>query len=168
MLDIKKIIVPVDLHQHTEDLAQFAIDVANKLGATPIFLHIVENFAIAASYGDAATASFAQLEEDMFGQAKRKMADLVTKYKTTCPECTSQILRGDAADAIVEYAQKENSIGLIVMATHGTQGIEKLMLGSVAERVLKRAHCPVLVFNPYKGERGYKITQSIADTVQPV
>jgi hypothetical protein len=42
------------------------------------------------------------------------------------------------------------------------------MLGSVAERVLKRAACPILVFNPYRGERGYQITSPISETVQPI
>ena len=168
MLDVQKIIVPVDFHQHTDELVQFAIDVANKIGAAPIFLHVVENFALAASYGDVVPESFPQLEEEMFGRAKRKMADLVGKFKTACPECTGQVLGGDVADTIVDYAKTEKSIGLIVMGTHGAQGIEKVMLGSVAERVLKRAHCPILVFNPYRGERGYKITSSIAEAVQPV
>jgi nucleotide-binding universal stress UspA family protein len=168
MLDIQKIIVPVDFHQHTDELAQFAIEVASKLGAKPVFVHVVETFTLAASYGDAAPESLPQLEEEMFGRAKRKMDDLISKNKTACPECTGQVLGGDVADTIIDYAKSEKSIGLIVMGTHGARGIEKIMLGSVAERVLKRAHCPILVFNPYRGERGYKITPSIKEAVQPV
>ncbi len=43
-----------------------------------------------------------------------------------------------------------------------------IMLGSVAERELKRVHCPILVFNPYKGERGYQISASVSESVLPI
>ncbi|MBV5318446.1 MAG: universal stress protein, partial [Desulfobulbaceae bacterium] len=68
---------------------------------------------------------------------------------------------------IVEYAEKQ-ATDLIIMATHGAKGIEKILLGSVAERVVKRASCPILLFNPYKGERGYTISAPINATIQPV
>nr|WP_321469160.1 universal stress protein [uncultured Desulfobulbus sp.] len=168
MLDIHKIVVPVDFHQHTEELALFAIDVANKIEAVPVFIHVIENFTLSAEYGDIVPASFSQMENEMRSQAEQKMKELINNNKSTCPECTGKILIGDVADCIVDFADKEKSIGLIIMATHGTKGIEKILLGSVADRVLKRAHCPILVFNPYRGERGYKITSSIAEVVQPV
>ena len=57
---------------------------------------------------------------------------------------------------------------LIVLGTHGSRGIEKILLGSVAERVLKRAACPVLVVNPYRGEQGYRITRSPGDAATSV
>ena len=101
MLDIQKIIVPVDFHQHTDDLAKFALYVANKLGATPIFLHVVENFALAASYGDAAPEALVQMEEELFVRARGKMDALLNKSKTICSTCTGQVLAGDAADCIV-------------------------------------------------------------------
>jgi len=53
---------------------------------------------------------------------------------------------------------RDNAVDMIIMATHGAKGIEKILLGSVADRVLKRAHCPTLVFNPYRGEQGYQVT----------
>ncbi len=48
------------------------------------------------------------------------------------------------ADQIVDYAEK-NDVDLIVMGTHGRGGLEKMWLGSVTEKVLRKAHCPVLV-----------------------
>ena len=77
------------------------------------------------------------------------------------------VLRGDTVDAIIEYVE-EKKIDLIIMGTHGAKGIEKILLGSVAERVLKRVSCPTLIFNPYKGERGYQISSSIKESVLPV
>jgi len=168
MFDVKKIIVPVDFHQHTDELTQFALDVANKLQALPIILHVVDNATLVASYGDAAPEALVQMEQEVLVQAKAKMDDLIKKSKIVCPECTGQVLSGDVVENIINFAKTEESIGLIVIGTHGARGIEKILLGSVAERVLQRAHCPVLIFNPYRGERGYKIIPSIAEAVQPV
>ncbi len=151
MLDIKKIIVPVDFHQHTEKLIHFALDVANKLEATPIILHVVDTLPLVASYGDAAPEALVQMEQELLVRAKGKMDDLVNKSKIVCSDCTGKVLAGDIVESIISFADAEESIGLIVIGTHGARGIEKILLGSVAERVLKRAHCPVLIFNPYQG-----------------
>ena len=51
-------------------------------------------------------------------------------------------------DSIVAYA-KEKEADLIIIGTHGRKGIEKIMLGSVAERVIKHAPCPTLIYNPH-------------------
>jgi nucleotide-binding universal stress UspA family protein len=164
MEDIRQVIVPVDFHQHTDDLAEFAISIANKLGAQLTCVHVVEK---AEYYSDYTVASSSEIDAELRGYAEKKMSALLDKFKTSCPGCTGVVLAGDIADCIVEYA-KDREIDLIVIGTHGAKGIEKIMLGSVAERVLKRAHCPTLVFNPYKGERGYQITSSIGSTVQPI
>ena len=167
MPDIKQIIVPVDFHQHTDELAAFAIDIAKKLGAKPTFINVVENVATVAGYSDIYPTSYLEIDEEIQGYAKKMMAALLEKNKSACPECAGLVLRGDVADGIVEYAEKQ-ATDLIVMGTHGAKGIEKILLGSVAERVVKRASCPILLFNPYKGERGYTISAPINATIQPV
>ena len=74
---------------------------------------------------------------------------------------------GDPAKNIVQYSE-DHPTDLIIIGTHGAKGIEKVLLGSVAERVLKRAGCPTLVYNPYRGERGYRISTAIGEAVQPL
>lgn len=167
MQNIKQIIVPVDFHQHTEDLAEFAIGIANKLDAKPTFIHVATNIVEMATYTDVYPTSFEAVDKELLGFAQTKMNALVEKSKGACPGCAGQVLRGEAADAIVDYVNGIED-ALLIMGTHGAKGIEKIMLGSVAERVLKRASCPILVFNPYKGERGYQITAPLSEAVQPV
>jgi len=167
MINIQQVAIPVDFHQHTDDLAAFAISIAGKLGAKPTFIHVVEHIATVASYTDLYPASYLEIDEEIHGYAKKMMAALLEKNKTACPNCAGLVLRGDVADGIVEYADKQ-AVDLIIMGTHGAKGIEKILLGSVAERVLKRASCPILLFNPYKGERGYQISSPINASVQPV
>lgn len=167
MQNIKQIIVPVDFHQHTEELAEFAIGIANKLDAKPTFIHVATNIVEMAAYTDVYPTSFEAVDKEILGLAQKKMNALVEKSRGTCPGCAGQVLRGVAADAIVAYVNGLED-ALLILGTHGAKGIEKIMLGSVAERVLKRASCPILVFNPYKGERGYHITAPLSETVQPV
>jgi len=153
MPNIRRIIVPIDFQKHTDDIAEFAINIAKKLDAKPTFVNVVEYFAKVASYSDVYPVSFIEVDAELFGHAQKKMAELLEQNKVSCPGCTGVVLRGDAADSIVAYG-KEQQADLIIMGTHGAQGIEKILLGSVAERVLKSASCPILIFNPYKGDRG--------------
>jgi len=167
MQNIEQIVVPVDFHQHTDELVAFAVNIANKLGAKVTFLNVSEHIAEMARYADDYPSSFAAVDEEIFGYARKKMENLIANTKLDCPGCDGQVLRGVAADSIVDYVKDKNNC-LIIMGTHGAKGIEKIMLGSVAERVLKRAACPILVFNPYRGERGYQITSPINETLQPI
>jgi len=148
MQNVQKIIVSVDFYTHTQNLAKFAMDVANKLGGKLIFVHVME---VILPFPDDNPESYKLLDEKIFASLEDKMENLVEKSRRIFPECEGVILKGDVTDSIVSYA-KENQIDLIVMGTHGAKGIEKILLGSVAERVLKRASCPVLMFNPYKGK----------------
>jgi len=152
MKDIRHVIVPVDFEQHTDTLAEFAICMANKLEAKVTFVHVVQK---GEYFSDYDSSSFEKFEARIQNNAEKKMAAMIEKNKTSCPGCTGVLLSGDTVDCIVEYA-KDQEVNLIILATHGSKGIEKILLGSVADRVLKRAHCPTLVFNPYRGERGRK------------
>jgi nucleotide-binding universal stress UspA family protein len=164
MQDIRHIIVPVDFHRHTDDLADFATGIAKKLDAKITFVHVVGN---AEYHADMSPAAGKVVTEELCRYAEKKMSQLLEANKSACPGCSGTVMTGEAADSIVEFA-RENEADLIIMGTHGAQGIEKILLGSVAERVLKRAHCPTLIFNPYKGDRGYQISPSISESVQPV
>jgi nucleotide-binding universal stress UspA family protein len=164
---IEHIFVPVDFHQHTDELANFAMAIGGKLGAKLTFLHVVAQVTGMVGFAEEFATTFTTLNRDLLRHAQAKMNALVAKGKADCPDCAGVVLSGEVADSLVDYV-KDKPNSLIVMATHGAKGIEKIMLGSVAERVLKRASCPVLLFNPYRGERGYQVTASLNETLQPV
>ena len=164
MKNIREIIVPVDFYQHTDDLVEFAIEISKKLEARITFVHVAESI-LADSLLNA--ESYKKLDATISAHAASQMDALLEKNKETCPGCGGVVLRGDTVDGIVAYAE-DKGIDLIVMGTHGAKGIEKILLGSVAERVLKRVSCPTLIFNPYKGERGYTISASIKESILPV
>ncbi len=152
MQEITHIIVPVDLEQHTEKLVNFAIGIAGKLDCEITFFHGVEYAATSLPYmGEMAMGSFSY-DDYTFArvdQARKKLDEIVKKCEGKCKKCSSKVATGDVVDEIIEYA-KDQKADMIIIGTHGRRAIEKILLGSVAERVIKRAHCPTLVMNPYR------------------
>lgn len=146
MNEVQQIIVPVDFQKHTSELADYALGMAAKLGANVLFLHVIEHAAFTADF---VPVSYPQHEEELLTHAKKKMAALIEKSQTIYAQCEGQVVRGDVVDSILEYAE-EKAIDLIIMATHGARGIEKILLGSVAERVIKRSTQPILIFKALK------------------
>lgn len=146
MKAIEKIVVPVDFSENTDKLVTYAGYVAKKLGATIHFVHVVAPYPGDAMIGVPFAAEY---RDKIYIASKERMANLVQDNQSLCPGCTGHVVPGEPVDQIIEIA-KENNSDLIVISTHGAKGLEKILLGSVAERVLKRSPCPVLIMNPFK------------------
>lgn len=145
MRDIRQIVVPVDFADHTDKLVEYAAYMAGKLSAVTHFIHVVEFYP-----GNSMTtlSSIQQYEERLLADVRIRMSNLLEENSERCRGCTGKVVVGDPVDTIIEYAREKDS-DLIIMSTHGSKGLEKILLGSVAERVLKGAHCPVLIMNPF-------------------
>lgn len=149
MKPVNKIIVPVDFAENTGKLVAYACYMAEKLTATVHFVHVIAVYPGDAMIG----APFAgEYQEKVDAAAKERMANLLHDTKEKFPDCSGHTMNGDPAEKIVEIALAEDA-DLIITSTHGAKGLEKILLGSVAERVLKRAHCPVLIMNPFKKQK---------------
>jgi nucleotide-binding universal stress UspA family protein len=151
MQQFEKILVPVDFAAHSTEAVRRAADIALHYAAALTLVYVYEplDYALAASAMPGAvpegypTFTAEQLRdvtsvyEERLRDTEREVENLgVSRVK-------SMLLQGPAALEIVEFA-KDNSFDLIVMGTHGRTGLEHLLMGSVAERVLRTAHCPVL------------------------
>ncbi len=146
MQKIEKIVVPVDFTKSTNKLVEYAFYMAESLQAAIHFIHVVADYPGDAMIG----APFAQEYQDkVFAASKEKMNLLVDNSKKVCPGNDGEVVYGDPVDQIVEFAEKKRA-DLLIISTHGAKGLEKILLGSVAEHVLKKAHCPVLIMNPFK------------------
>jgi nucleotide-binding universal stress UspA family protein len=146
MEKINTIVVPVDFSKTTEKLVDYAVYMALQLSVIPHFVHVVDLYSGDAMLGNPYVQ---ECREKLLTDAKIRMSNLLADNKKKCPQCTGDVVTGDPVDRITEIAKEKNS-DLIIISTHGAKGLEKILLGSVAERVLKRAHCPVLVMNPFK------------------
>ena len=87
----------------------------------------------------------AKFEEEMVQAAEEKMKSFLVGQENI----EAKVLVGDVAEEIIRHTE-ESGMDLIVMGTHGYKGIEKVMFGSVAEKVVRSSPCPVLTINPYK------------------
>lgn len=147
MQESTHIVVPVDLEKNTQKLIDFALYMANKLDSEISFFHGVEF----AAMGEMALGNFSydDYNSARVHYAKKALEGIVQNATGKCKKCTSKVVVGDVVDEIIDYAKNRNA-SMIIMGTHGKRGIEKILLGSVADRVLKAAHCPVLVMNPYR------------------
>ena len=142
----KKILFPVDLSEVSPKIAPYVKEVASKFGAE---VHLVFVARILQHFTSIYVPhlSVGKFEAEIVEGAERKLQELVQEI---FPEgsCRTQVVLGDAAEEILNYAEAEG-VDLIIMGTHGRKGIERIIFGSVAERVVKKSPIPVLTVNPY-------------------
>ncbi len=148
---IHLILAPVDFSPGSESAATYAFRLAGRLGGRLRLLHVVRGIGGAgAGVAPGAWDDLAAAEREAREQAERDLADLATRLARGAggaegpePE-TAIVTAGEStADAIVNVA-REAGADLIVMATQGRSGLRRMVLGSVAEQVVRSAHCPVL------------------------
>jgi len=138
MIDLKRILVPTDFSLTSEAALRYGIALARAFNAKLFLLHVPEH------PGVAAEAEYPLgIYETMKNAAHQRLGELFTRNQVDelSPEYAMRI--GDAPQEIVQFAAERN-IDLIVMGTHGREGVARVLLGSVAETVVRRATCPVL------------------------
>ena len=148
MAEIKTILFPTDFTESSTKVLPYALYLAEKLGAKIIVLFVVEELAKYANFYVPHSA-LDNLEAELMESAQKKMESFMEEHLADFSQAESLVLRGDVAEEIVKTAAEKN-VDLIVMGTHGRKGLEKVLLGSVAERVIKNATCPVMTVNPYR------------------
>jgi universal stress protein A len=142
ILNLKKILVPIDFSPMSKKAFQDALRFAERFGCEIILLHVIEpETAIAGT--PLAVDIFAQPEEDT-SAAKAELACLAASSHKHANSFTSAVRIGHAPNEITKAA-KELNVDLIMIATHGYTSWRHLCIGSTAERVVRTAPCPVLV-----------------------
>ena len=143
MKPFRKILVPVDFSEHSERALQTAVMLARSYDAALTIVHVYEPFAAAVPEGYV-LFSEEQLQR-MFGEFQRALGQCQQKALAAgAKSVETQLLHGFAASEIQAFSE-QGSFDLIVMGTHGRRGLSHALLGSVAERVLRTAPCPVLI-----------------------
>lgn len=148
MDDIKKILVPVDLSDVSTILLQYANDMAQKFSASLIFLVVAEDLY---SYsGLPVGISLDPLDKDVVQYTQERMKSFIEENRHHLTvEFESIVLSGHPAQEIINFAAREKT-DIIIIGTHGFTGLDRMIFGSIAEKVIKMAPCPVLVINTYK------------------
>ena len=150
-ISVRRILVPTDFSEPAAEAKAYATALADRLGAELHVLHVVVPPVIpfpdsASSWTMPATGLRSEVEE-----AKKLLREEIATSSEE-QRVVSQVVTGFAVDEIVNYAEKQD-IDLIVVGTHGLTGLSHLLIGSVAEKLVRTSTCPVLTVHP-KGHRG--------------
>ena len=148
MNEIKKILVPVDFSENSQKILRTAVDFAARFKAEVVIVFVVQSFDDYSGFF-VPHMPIIQLEEEMVKSAREKMKSFVAEtLDDSIPQATA-ILSGDVVEEVNRFAG-EQKVDLIIMGTHGYKGLDKILFGSVAEKIVKTAPCPVLTINPYR------------------
>jgi nucleotide-binding universal stress UspA family protein len=148
---MKTIIVPVDFSQQSEYALEVASSIAKKHGAGIIVLHMLElNYAMISS----SEAYHPEQTVFLLKAAEKRLADFLDKNYLKDVKVTPVIKHYKVFSEVNEIAKKHNA-DLIVMGSHGTDGLEEIFIGSNAERVVRNSDIPVIVVKKHRPD--YKI-----------
>lgn len=139
-----KILVPTDFSGHADQALQYAEGLAAQFGASLHLLHVVDMPAVPTMLSsEIYAADLPGLQTQAVTDAEHRMGVYRAAFKTRGLGITTDVRIGHVAKVITECA-RERDADLIVMSTHGRTGLAHLTMGSVAERVVRLAPCPVL------------------------
>jgi len=146
IISIKRILFPTDFSEPAKEAQLYAMALAEKFGAELHLLHVIPPLI---PYPDAAFPyALTQSETELqIGAANQRLAKEVDSAWSQQHVVVHSTVMGLAVDEILSYA-KEQEIDLLVVGTHGHTGLSRLLIGSVAEKLVRISLCPVLTVHP--------------------
>lgn len=141
-MQIKTILFPTDFSQGARAAMDHALSLARDYKARLLLLYVIQDISIAEWYIPS-SLSVTDLVEDMQKSAWKEMDKWAEEIKTIVPNVEKLVVRGVPFVEIIRTA-KEHNVDLLVIGTHGRTGIDHMLFGSTAEKVVRKAPCPVL------------------------
>jgi|SRR6185436_2305756 len=166
MIALKNILVATDFGEAADSALAYGRELAQRFDATLHVLHVAENVYVTA-FGAETYASFApDLQRDIETSAHRRLSEAVIDSDGSGPRTVAAVMTSSSpAFAIIDYAH-DHDIDLIVMGTHGRGTLGHFLMGSVAERVVRLAGCPVLTIR--QPEHDFVHPDGLARVRQPM
>jgi nucleotide-binding universal stress UspA family protein len=143
MIKVKQVLAPTDFSDPSRQAIKYACELAKRFGAELTLLHVVQPPTVALAYGTPLPEELLHPEP----AAQRELDKLELPDGEGIPRVRRDIRSGTPFVEILRYA-KENGTDLVVMGTHGGSGLMHALIGSVAEKVVRKAPCPVLTVRP--------------------
>ncbi len=138
---VKRILIATDGSEYTKNAVEYGIDLAENTEAKLYAIYVIDTAAFASIPMDAAWESMYELLKQEGDEATKYVADRAEAEGLSVERLT---IEGHPAEEIIKHADK-NSVNLIVMGTLGKSGLDRFLLGSVAEKVVRISKIPVLV-----------------------
>src|SRR5262249_43088813 len=158
MLKIENILCPTDFSEFSDRACEHAHSFARQFGAKLFVLHVAEPF-VPIHPGHISPSLIDQIYAQQIADAEEKVRELAGRQNWNDVKHEVVLERGGVADAILRFVEAKN-IDLIAMGTHGRRGLDRLVLGSVTERILRTARPPVLAVHSLpqgSGARGESV-----------
>lgn len=143
MPNVKSILMPTDFSDTSEEAVEYARLLADKFGATLHLLHVVQDPYTQPWGAEAYGVSLPNLLQEMEQNARARLETVLSEAERTKFNVQMEVKVGSPFVEIIRYAT-DKEIDLIVMGTHGRGAVAHMFLGSVAEKVVRKAACPVL------------------------
>ncbi|HRI79131.1 MAG TPA: universal stress protein [Cyclobacteriaceae bacterium] len=145
---MKKILVPTDFSKNAVNATDVAFDIAKKSGASLTLLHVIEGPSGASSFNVEGQVSYSNMSDKLFTlqmikKAKAQLEKAVKDTRYASVKVEGELRMGNAFHGIRTIIA-EHKVDLVVMGTTGRTGVDKLIIGSNAEKVIRTSHCPVL------------------------
>lgn len=150
MITLKNILVATDFGEASDAALRYGRELAGKFGAEMHVLHVAANVAIATLGAETFAAVAPKLQHEIETNARQMLDEVLIDSDKSGPVTRPVIVTSSSpAFAIVDYA-RDNDINLIVLGTNGRGALEHLLVGSVAEKVVRLAGCPVLTVRDHE------------------
>jgi nucleotide-binding universal stress UspA family protein len=147
MDSIKAILVPIDFSPASKRALRYACTLADRFDASIHLMHVLYNPYMMGAFMDVYGPP-ADYWEDVEQQARAELETLLTAGEKTKYSAVFVTVMGTPPHEILEYLKERPAIDLVVMGTHGRGGISRLLMGSVADKVVRAAECPVITVHP--------------------
>jgi nucleotide-binding universal stress UspA family protein len=148
MQPIKIILVPTDFSSASQRALRYACNLADAFAASLHVIHVVENPFASVCYTELYTPPPDDDEEEIAKRARVELEGQLTAAEKKKYSAVFVLRGGVPAPQILEYLKEQPAIDLVVMATAGRGGVARLMIGSVADKIVRAAPCPVLTIHP--------------------
>lgn len=139
----KNILLPTDFSKGSDEAFEHAKDIAKSMGATIHLLHVIQPMVYPTGI-EIAHESLVNLEGDLESVAKKNLAKIEKRLNDLGIDTESTVLMGKPSEQITEYSNRYE-MDLVVIATHGSSGLEHFLFGSTTEKVIRKVKVPVLV-----------------------
>ena len=150
-IGLKRLLVPIDFSTHSKNALKYAIPFAEQFSASIDLIYVVEPAIYPADFS-IGQVGFPNIEDELRTRGSNELDELIGKEIANRVPTRRVVRTGKPFYEILQYAEEEN-IDLIVIATHGHSNVEHIFFGSTAEKIVRRAPCPVLVVRT--GEREF-------------
>jgi nucleotide-binding universal stress UspA family protein len=147
MIQLQRILVPTDFSDCSTIALRYGAALAERFGSEVHIVHVVQDLVALAPEPGLSFPPPGEYLQELQSSAERSLERLPGEGVALAGPVTRRVLQGPPFVELIRYA-REQDIDLIVMGTHGRSGLAHVLLGSVAERVVRKAPCPVLTVRP--------------------